>query len=390
MREETKKQLQRIMDQAVKANQIAGMNMMVVKDGREELYLQCGYADKAKGKIIERDTLFRLFSMTKPITAAAAMLLFERGVIDLADPVSKYIPGFTDQKVSVPGGLAPVWHNVTIYHLLSMTSGLTYGGNSSATEYAIGNVLEEVHERLDTDHPMSTLEFADKIGRCPLEFQPGERWKYGVSADILAAVVEKASGMRYGEFLEKELFQPLGMKDTGFYVPKEKLDRLAVAYEQTTGEMKEFRENSLGIRLSMDVSPAYEAGGAGLVSTLDDYSRFAAMLLDKGNYQGRQLLQPGTVEYMTTHKLVPYQQEWFDKWWEMNGYSYGNLMRVMTDSWRAPFAACEGEYGWDGWLGCYFANLPKENMTILMMMQKKDAGTFDLTRRLRNVLLLEM
>ena len=101
MREETKKQLQRIMDQAVKANQIAGMNMMVVKDGREELYLQCGYADKAKGEIIERDTLFRLFSMTKPITAAAAMLLFERGVIDLADPVSKYIPGFTDQKVYI-------------------------------------------------------------------------------------------------------------------------------------------------------------------------------------------------------------------------------------------------------------------------------------------------
>ena len=157
MREETKKQLQRIMDQAVEKNQIAGMNMMVVKDGQEEMYLQCGYADKANGKTIERDTMFRLFSMAKPITAAAAMILFERGVIDLADPVSKYIPGFADQKVSVPGGLAPVWHNVTVYHLLSMTSGLTYGGNSSATEYAIGNVLDEVHKRLYTDNPMSTL-----------------------------------------------------------------------------------------------------------------------------------------------------------------------------------------------------------------------------------------
>ena len=93
---------------------------------------------------------------------------------------------------------------------------------------------------------------------------------------------------------------------------------------------------------------------------------------------------------MTTHKLIPCQQEWFEKWWEMNGYSYGNLMRVMTDPWKAPFACCEGEYGWDGWLGCYFANIPKENMTILMMMQKKDAGTFDLTRKLRNVLLLGM
>ena len=214
MRKEIKKQLQMIMDQAVKDNQIAGMNMMVIKDGQEEAYLQCGYADKANGRMIERDTIFRLFSMTKPITAAAAMILFERGVIDLADPVSRYIPGFADQMVSVPGGLAPVWHNVTVYHLLSMTSGLTYGGNSSAAEFAVGNVIEEIHARLNTEHPMTTLEFADKIGRCPLEFQPGERWKYGVSADILAAVVEKASGMKYGEFLKKELFMPLGMKDT--------------------------------------------------------------------------------------------------------------------------------------------------------------------------------
>ena len=313
MRKEIKKQLQTIMDQAVKDNQIAGMNMMVIKDGQEEAYLQCGYADKANGKMIERDTIFRLFSMTKPITAAAAMILFERGVIDLADPVSRYIPGFADQMVSVPGGLAPVWHNVTVYHLLSMTSGLTYGGNSSAAEFAVGNVMEEIHARLNTEHPMTTLEFADKIGRCPLEFQPGERWKYGVSADILAAVVEKASGMKYGEFLKKELFVPLGMKDTDFYVPGEKLDRLAMTYEQTAGEMKEFRDNSLGIRLSMDVPPAYEAGGAGLVSTIEDYSRFAAMLINKGSFQGRQILKPASVEYMTTHKLIACQQEWFEK-----------------------------------------------------------------------------
>ena len=390
MREETKKQLWQIMNQAVENNQIAGMNMMVVKDGQEEVYLECGYADKAAEKKLKRDTIFRLFSMTKPVTAAAVMLLFERGIIDLADPVSKYIPGFADQMVSVPGGLEPVWHNVTVYHLLSMTGGLTYGGNSSAAEYAAGNVFEEVHKRLDTEHPVTTLEFADRIGKCPLEFQPGERWKYGVSADILAAVVEKASGLKYGEFLKKEFFEPLGMKDTGFFVPGEKLDRLAVTYEQTDGEIKEYRENSLGIRFAMDVPPAYEAGGAGLVSTIDDYSRFAAMLLNKGNFHGKQILKPGTVEYMTSHRLTGCQQDWFDKWWEMNGYSYGNLMRVMTESWKAPFAASEGEYGWDGWLGCYFANLPKENMTILMMMQKKDAGTFDLTRKLRNVMLLGM
>ena len=390
MREKKKQQLQVLMDQAVEKQQIAGMNMMVVQNGQEVLYLESGFADRAKQKEIKRDTIFRLFSLTKPVTAAAVMLLFQRGALDLADPVSKYIPGFADQKVSVPGGLEPVWHQVTIYHLLSMTGGLTYGGNSSATEYAIGNVLEEQMVRMNTDHPMTTMELADRIGRCPLEFQPGARWKYGVSADILAAVVEKVSGMKYSEFLQKEIFEPLGMKDTGFYVPKEKLDRLAVAYEEKKEGIKEFREDSLGIHMAMDVPPAYEAGGAGLVSTIDDYSRFAAMLLNQGTFNGKQILFPETVNYMTTRRLFPEQQEWFDKWWELNGFSYGNLMRVMTDPWKAPFAAREGEYGWDGWLGCYFANLPKENMTILMMMQKKDTGTFELTRRLRNAMLLDM
>lgn len=246
MREKTKQQLQVLMDQAVEKQQIAGMNMMVVQNGQEVLYLESGFADRAKQKEIKRDTIFRLFSMTKPVTAAAVMLLFQRGALDLADPISKYIPGFADQKVSVSGGLEPVWHQVTIYHLLSMTGGLTYGGNSSATEYAIGNVLEEQMVRMNTDHPMTTMELADRIGRCPLEFQPGARWKYGVSADILGAVAEKVSGMKYSEFLQKEIFEPLGMKDTGFYVPKEKLDRLAVAYEETKEGIKEFREDSLG------------------------------------------------------------------------------------------------------------------------------------------------
>ena len=238
MRKEIKKQLQMIMDQTMRQS-----DCRYEYDGNKgrpggSLSSVWLWILNANGKMIERDTIFRLFSMTKPIIAAAAMILFERGVIDLADPVSRYIPGFADQMVSVRW----LWHNVTVYHLLSMTSGLTYGGNSSAAEFAVGNVIEEIHARLNTEHPMTTLEFADKIGRCPLEFQPGERWKYGVSADILAAVVEKASGMKYGEFLKKELFMPLGMKDTDFYVPSEKLDR--ETYEQT-GEMKEFRDNSL-------------------------------------------------------------------------------------------------------------------------------------------------
>lgn len=388
MREETKKQLQMVMDQAVKDQIIAGMNLIVIKKGQEEVYLQTGYANIKEKKEMSRDTIFRLFSMTKPVTAAAVMLLFQRGLLDLTDPVEKFIPGFQNQMVSVQGRLEPVWHPVTIWNLLSMTSGLTYGGESTVTEYATGKVFEEVESRLYSDTPVTTQEFADRIGRCPLEFQPGSNWKYGVSADILAAVVEKISGLSYGEFLRKELFEPLEMTDTDFYVPEEKQNRLAMAYHSTKDGIKEYTDDSLGIRLSMDVPPAYEAGGAGLVSTIDDYSKFTAMLLNKGNFGGRQILFPKTVEFMTTHKLTPQQQAGMDNWVEMNGFSYGNLMRVMSDPWKAAFATVPGEYGWDGWLGCYFTNIPEWDETILMMMQKKDAGTFELTRRLRNVILL--
>ena len=388
MREETKKQLQMVMDQAVKDQKIAGMNLMVIKKSQEEVYLQTGYANIKEKKEISRDTIFRLFSMTKPVTAAAVMLLFQRGLLDLTDPVEKFIPGFQNQMVSVQDRLEPVWHPMSIWNLLSMTSGLTYGGESTVTEYATGKVFEEIEKRLYSDTPVSTLEFADMIGRCPLEFQPGTNWKYGVSADILAAVVEKVSGVSYGEFLKKELFEPLEMTDTAFYVPEEKQNRLAMAYQSTENGIMEYKEDSLGICLSMDAAPAYEAGGAGLVSTIDDYSKFTSMLLNKGNFRGKQILFPKTVEFMTTHKLTPQQQVGMDNWVEMNGFSYGNLMRVMTEPWKAGFATVPGEYGWDGWLGCYFANIPDTEMTILMMMQKKDAGTFELTRRLRNVILL--
>lgn len=154
MREETKKELQKLMDQAVRDQKIAGMNLMVIKKGQEEVYLQTGYANIKKQKPITRDTIFRLFSMTKPVTAAAAMLLFQRGLLDLTDPVEKFIPGFQNQMVSVQGRLEPVWHPVTVWNLLSMTSGLTYGGESTVTEYATGKVFEEVEGRMYGENPV--------------------------------------------------------------------------------------------------------------------------------------------------------------------------------------------------------------------------------------------
>ena len=181
-------------NKVIYVSNITDIDDKLIKKGQEEVYLQTGYANIKEQKEISRDTIFRLFSMTKPVTAAAVMLLFQRGLLDLTDPVEKFIPGFQNQMVSVQDRLEPVWHPMSIWNLLSMTSGLTYGGESTVTEYATGKVFEEIEKRLYSDTPVSTLEFADMIGRCPLEFQPGTNWKYGVSADILAAVVEKVSG----------------------------------------------------------------------------------------------------------------------------------------------------------------------------------------------------
>ena len=201
--------------------------------------------------------------------------------------------------------------------------------------------------------------------------------------------MEVVSGMRFGDFLEKEIFTPLEMVDTGFWVPEEKQSRLVKTYECNEGKPSVlYTGNHLGIRNAMDRRPAFESGGAGLVSTIDDYSHFAQMLLNGGSYKGKQILSPAIVRFMTGHVLSAEQQEVFERegmaWLE--GFSYGNFMRVLVNPGRSITLGSKGEYGWDGWLGCYFANAPQDQMTILMMTQKKDSGTFRMTRLLRNTI----
>ena len=207
-------------------------------------------------------------------------------------------------------------------------------------------------------------------------------------------MIEVISGKKLSEFMQDELFAPLEMKDTAFWVPAEKQSRLAKAYETVTAKdgsksMQLYTGNNLAVRNDMVKPPAYEAGGAGLVSTLDDYMKFARMLRNGGKAGTHEILKPETLRYMCSGQLLPVRQQDFDQWIGLDGFSYGNLMRVCKNPSQAVMFAREGEYGWDGWLGMYFANFPKEDMTILMGMQKKDAGTFPLTRKLRNVVISE-
>ncbi|MBB2183935.1 beta-lactamase family protein [Lachnospiraceae bacterium MD1] len=387
LRGEETKQIKEAISGSIAENYIAGANLLVIKDGQEVYYHEDGFADKEARSPIKRDTIFRLYSMSKPVTAAAAMILLERGLIDLYEPVSKFLPGFANQKVAEHDALVSADRDVTIKDLLSMTSGLVYPGDDKAGKDT-AEVFLEVDQRLLGDNPMSTQEIANKLGGCALAFQPGTSWQYGSSADVLGAVIEVVSGQSFGEFLQKEIFDPLEMKDTGFWVPKDKMNRLVKTYEDDgEGGLRVYLGNNLGINQQMDRKPAFESGGAGLVSTIDDYAKFATMLMNQGSLGGRQILRPKTVEYFTTARLNEAQQKGFDNWLTLCGHSYGNLMRIMTDSRKAGDMGINGEYGWDGWLGAYFANIPSENLTMLFMIQRTNAGTNSLTRKLRNIIL---
>ncbi len=391
MEEVIKAKIQSLIDEAIADGTTAGMSMLIRKEDEELFYINRGYKSIEEKSEIKRDTIFRMYSMTKPITAAAAMILMEQGKLDLGQPVEDFLPGFANLQVEDKGVIRPAGKPITCHYLLNMTSGLTYGGGDTLSGRMIEEYLQECQDKMFTDRAVTTEEFANHIGSIPLAYDPDSSFSYGLSADILGAVIEKVSGMRFGEFLDKYLFVPLGMADTGFWVPKEKQHRLANAYEMAEkGSMKPYTGNYLLISHTMEQPPAFESGGAGLVSTIDDYSRFTQMLLNGGSLNGVRIMSKETVRFLTSGGLNMEQQKALEQWVGLEGYTYSHFMRRVCDTGRTSGLSREEEYGWDGWLGCYFANFPKEQMTILMMQQRKDAGTIPLTRKLRNTLLTSL
>lgn len=364
---------------------VAGINCMVLQNGEEQCYYEAGFQDAANRVPIARDTIFRLYSMTKPITSAAVMMLLEDGKIDLLDPVGRYLPGFQNQCIVKNGVLMPVFHPVTIQNLLNMTSGLTYGGENCITEVRTDALIQEVTGKMTTPEAISTVALMNRLGEIPLAFEPGRKWQYGTSADVLGAIVEVVSGMRFGEFLEKRIFAPLGMKDTAFYVPQEKQSRLSKVYEPTPDGLRTFYDSHLAVQNRMEISPAFESGGAGLVSTIDDYAAFTQMLLHNGSFRGVTLLSPKTVAFMTGARLMPALQDYVNQWENLPGYTYANLLRIMIAPELAVSMGSKGEYGWDGWLGPYMTNDPANRMTLLIMQQKTGSGTTEYTRKIRNI-----
>lgn len=378
--------LKNVINKEITDGEISGSSIRVIHNNKVVYDEVFGYADMEKGIPTGRDTIYRLFSMTKPITSVAAMILYERGMLDLLSPVSDYLEGFSNQKVWTKEGLIPVTREVTIQDLLNMTSGLVYPDEGFEAGRLMGKLFEEADERHRQGKPMDTLEFCNRIGQMPLEFMPGETWRYGTSADVLGAVIEIVSKSKLGKFFRKEIFEPLGMIDTDFYVPKDKKERFAVNYNYNTvtHKLEPFYDGFLAIYDQM-TPPAFESGGAGLVSTVEDYSRFALMLAGGGSYDGKRILGRKTVDYLAAPQLSEKQAATYN-WDTQYGYSYGNLMRHLIDPIQAASNGTIGEYGWDGWTGNYFFIDPKENLVMVYMIQRCNGGNAGMRRRMRQII----
>ena len=376
-----KSTMDKLVQEEVRAGRVRGASALVLHRGREVYFGAFGEADAERGIPMGRDTIIRLYSMTKPITAAAVMLLAQRGELDLWDPVSRYLPCFQGQKVWRGGGEVPAARENTIYDLLNMTSGITYPDEAHEPGRRMKAVVEEYVRRRRAGERVDTQEYMRGIASVPLCFQPGERWLYGFSADVLGGIIEAVSGMPFGEFLKKESFEPLEMEDTGFSVPGEKQGRLAQYYDMgEKGSFVSHTDSHLGEYFGEDV--AFESGGAGLVSTLDDYSHFASMMAHGGTYKERHILGRKTVEFMGQNRLSEKQRASLD-WDSTRGYGYGCLMRVLMDQGTAGTIASPGEFGWDGWTGNYVTMNPREKLVILYFVQQCGADVLPTVRKLR-------
>ncbi len=346
----------------VDSGQIAGCSIKIIRGG-ETLHKEClGYANIEQQTPITEKTIFPIASMTKVITVAGLMRLYEQGLFKLWDPVSEYLPGFKNPTIAVekPDGgydIVPAKGEVTLRQLFTMTSGVPYAGK----ETAAARIQDQKGDAYIAEHGSmpDTKTWCNMVGQLPLAFEPGEKWMYGFSIDVLGAVIEVLSGQTLGDYLQEHIFDPLGMKDTGFYVPAEKQHRVATLYHIDEGMKPDDRTYPAE-------KPAFESGGGGLFSIVRDYSRFAQMLLRGGTLDGERILGRKTIDLIATDHLTP-QQQATHNWDTQRGYGYGLGVRVMKNPEIAESNGSVGEWGWDGAFGNWFCVDPKEKLTCVYL-----------------------
>jgi CubicO group peptidase (beta-lactamase class C family) len=355
------------MQSLVDQGRLAGAVTMVARHGKMVEFDAVGKRDIAANAPMQKDSIFRIYSMSKPITGVAMMLLFEEGKWQLNDPVSKYIPEFANLKVYATDEhnnmtLKEQEHPVTMRELMSHSGGFTYGIFSNTP-------VDKLQRDADVLNTNNTLdEFIKRVAKLPLNAQPGTEWHYSISVDIQGYIVQKLSGMPFEEFLEKRIFKPLGMRDTGFYVPKEKLNRFAEFYTyDKDGKLLAIKTNE-SLNHDFAAKPALSSGGGGLVSTATDYMRFCQMLLNGGQLNGVRLLSPRTVELMRTNVLAPNIPTLAP------GAGFGLDFAVYTDPMAAGGYYSKGTFFWGGAAGTWFWIDPANDLIVVGMIQQA-AGT---------------
>jgi CubicO group peptidase (beta-lactamase class C family) len=350
-----------------------GAILLIARHGKIAWFETVGVRDPETKQPMTRDTIFRIYSMTKPITSLATMMLVEDGKLALGDPVSKYIPAFGTVKVAVEkrdaGGattveLVPTTRPMTIQDLLRHTAGLTYGFFG---EGAVKKMYADA--KISKDYP-SNEEFVERLAKLPLAYQPGTTWDYSHATDVLGRVVEIVAGTSLLRFQKERILDPLGMRDTSFYVTdKAKQPRIAEPFKN---------DRSIGLDAELNdprVEQKWESGGGGLVSTTMDYARFAQMLLNGGTLDGRRIVSPKTVAYMTADHLGttivpgPY-------YLPGAGFGFGLGFGVRKDAGIANVAGSVGEYNWGGAGGTYYWADPQEDMFVVYMMQAPSKRTY--------------
>jgi CubicO group peptidase (beta-lactamase class C family) len=353
----------------IDAGDLSGFVTLIWRKGEELQFNALGQRDIASGAPMTRDTLFRIASMTKPITSVAALMLMEEGKLRLDDPISKWMPEFTDMRVlkDAQGPVEdtyPAPRAITIEDLMTHRSGLAYGFTSIgpiayAYQKALGDVLT---------NQMGPDAWLAALAKLPLSYPPGDRFHYSHATDVLGFLVGRISGMAFRDFLFKRLFEPLGMVDTDFWIPPAKRSRMATMY-RLKDDMSALEVAPFPL---VDAPPAFCGGGGGLISTLDDYLKFARMLLGDGEVDGVRLLQPDTVALMRTNRLsdaqraVPFMGIPF---WAGQGFGLG--LSVITDVEKQAWmgAGSNGGFGWPGAFGTWWRGDPEEDMILIYLIQ---------------------
>lgn len=334
----------------------------------------------------DENTIYRLFSMTKPITTCAVYLLAERGKLTLTQPVSDFLPYFREQKVWDKETCVPLNREVQLRDLLDMVSGLAYPGDGTYSGEIMKKKIAVLTERYDRGETVKKEEILRAVAETPLLFQPGTEWHYGISADILGAVIEAASGKELDEFLREELFEPLEMKHTDFRISKQDVEHLACIYTRDSGKLRPVnskRMKELFLREPWK-RPPFLAAGSGLYATMEDYSHLVLMLLNRGCYQGRRILSEASVKTMELSALGKEQKAsiYFDG---MEGYNYGSLMRHLEEVPLTGGIGAAGEYGWDGLLGNDFFICPSRGVACIYFQQISEGADYTFRGKFRQI-----